>query len=115
MNGRERYFKTINFPVALRQWSHSPDNGSMNNRKTGLSILSMVKGRTFSLEEVGIQVHIPAWQLPVFFLSSFFYPLAFYCLFSLPTLLASRDFCENVFLVRLILVYDYLVFYVHLL
>ena len=34
-----------------------------------------------------------------FFLSSFFYPLAFYCLFSLLTPLASRDFCENVFLV----------------
>ena len=34
-----------------------------------------------------------------FFLSSSFYLLAFYCLFSLLTLLASRDFCENVFLV----------------
>ena len=34
-----------------------------------------------------------------FFLSSFFYPLAFYCLFSLLILLASRDFCENVFLI----------------
>ena len=34
-----------------------------------------------------------------FFLSSYFYPLAFYCLFFLLTLLASRDFCENVFLV----------------
>ena len=35
-----------------------------------------------------------------FFLSSYFYPLAFYCLFSLLTLLASRDFCENVLLVH---------------
>ena len=35
-----------------------------------------------------------------YFLSSFFYPSAFYCLFSLLTLLASRDFCENVFLVN---------------
>ena len=34
-----------------------------------------------------------------FFLSSFFYPLAFYCLFSLLNPLASGDFCENVFLV----------------
>ena len=34
-----------------------------------------------------------------FFLSSILYPLAFYCLFSLLTSLASRDFCENVFLV----------------
>ena len=50
-------------------------------------------------EEVGMQLLIPAWHLPVFFLSSSFYLLAFYCLFSLLTLLASRDFCENVFLV----------------
>ena len=34
-----------------------------------------------------------------FFLSWFFYPLAFYCLLSLLTSLASLDFCENVFLV----------------
>ena len=34
-----------------------------------------------------------------FFLSSFFYPLSFYCLFSLLPPFASRDFCENVFLV----------------
>ena len=44
-------------------------------------------------------VPTPACLLPFFFLSSFFYPLAFYCLFSLLTPLASRDFCENVFLV----------------
>ena len=35
----------------------------------------------FSLEEVGMRVQIPPWQLPVFFfLSSFFNPLAFYFL-----------------------------------
>ena len=34
-----------------------------------------------------------------FFFHRFFYPLAFYFLFPLLTLLASRDFCENVFLV----------------
>ena len=34
-----------------------------------------------------------------FFLSSFFYSLTFYCLFSQLTPLASQDFCENVFLV----------------
>ena len=33
------------------------------------------------------------------FFHRFFYPLAFYCLFSLLTLLASRDFSENIFLV----------------
>ena len=55
----------------------------------------------FSLEAVGVLVQIPAWLPPFCFLSSFssFYPLAFYCLFSLLALLASRDFCENVFLV----------------
>ena len=55
----------------------------------------------FSLEEVGMRVQIPAWQPPFFFLSSFFHTLAFYFLFSLLTLLASRDFCENVFLVEM--------------
>ena len=51
----------------------------------------------FSLEEVGMRVQIPPWQLPVFyFLSTFFYPLAFYYfLFSLLTLLASRDFSRK--------------------
>ena len=49
----------------------------------------------FSLEEAGVQVQIQVF----FFLSSFFYSLAFYCLFSQLTLLASRDFCENLFLV----------------
>ena len=51
----------------------------------------------FALEEVGVQVHIPGGLLPMFFLfPSYFYPLACFCLFSL--LLASRDFCDNVFL-----------------
>ena len=53
----------------------------------------------FSLEEVVMRAQIPARQLRFFFLSSFFYPLAFYFLFSLLTLLASGDFFENVFLV----------------
>ena len=50
-----------------------------------------------------MQVQIPTWLLLVSFfsLSSYFYPSAFYSLFSLLTLLASRDFCENVFLVML--------------
>ena len=42
-----------------------------------------------------MRVQILAWQLPVFFLSSFFYPLAFYCLVSLLALLASRDFLRK--------------------
>ena len=50
----------------------------------------------FSLEEVGSR----RGYFQFFFLSSFFYLLAFYCLFLLLSLLASRDFCENVFLVR---------------
>ena len=52
----------------------------------------------FALEEVGVQVHIPGGAISyVFFLfPSYFYHLACFCLFSL--LLASRDFCDNVFL-----------------
>ena len=83
----------------------------MAEKDTSRLLILKSKGRTdraahwleaalFSLEEVGMRVQIPPWQLPGFFyLSSFFYPLAFYFLFSLLTLLASRDFCENVFLV----------------
>ena len=41
----------------------------------------------------------PACLLQFFFSFIVFYPLAFYCLFSLLTPLASRDFCETVFLV----------------
>ena len=85
MNGREKYFNTINFDELSLQWSHGP----------------VVRAGTFSLEEVGVQLgSSPGVSTSIFyFLSSFFYPLAFYCLFSLLTPLASRDFCENVFLV----------------
>ena len=83
---REKYFNTINFDELLVQWWHGP----------------LVRGRTFSLEEVGVLQlgSNPGVSSSIcFFLSSFFYPLAFHCLFSLLTPLASRDFCENVFLV----------------
>ena len=43
-----------------------------------------------------------------FFFHRFFYPLAFYFLSSLLTLLASRDFCENVFLVQPLVRVQYL-------
>ena len=85
MNGREKYFNVINFDLKSAQWSHGP----------------VVRGRTFSLEEVGVQLGSnPACIYIYIFLSSFFYPFAFYSLFSLLTPLAARDFCENVFLVK---------------
>ena len=65
-----------------------------------MAIAWPLEAALFSLEEVGMRVQIPAWQPPFFFFSSFFHTLAFYFLFSLLTLLASRDFCENVFLVE---------------
>ena len=40
MNGREKYFNTINFDELSAQWSHGP----------------VVSGHTFSLEEVGVQL-----------------------------------------------------------
>ena len=85
VNGREKYFNTINFDELSAQWSHGP----------------VVRFRTFLLEEVGVQLGSnPGVSTSIFFfLSSSSYPLAFYCLFSLLTPLASRDFCENVFLV----------------
>ena len=85
MNGREKYFNTINFDEISVQWSHGP----------------VVRGRTFSLEEVWVQLGTnPGVSTSTFFFfHRFSYPLAFYCLFQLLTPLASRDFCENVFLV----------------
>ena len=60
----------------------------------------LVRSRTFFAEgRLGCGFKSPHGNFRFFFLSSFFYPLAFYLLFSLLTLLASRDFCENVFLV----------------
>ena len=52
----------------------------------------------FALEEVGFRfIYRGATSYVFFFLfPSYFYPLACFCLFSL--LLASRDFCDNVFL-----------------
>ena len=58
-----------------------------------------LKAALYSLEEVLDARSNPRLATSFFFLLSFFYPLAFYFLFSLLTLLASRDFCENVFLV----------------
>ena len=54
MNGRERYFNTVNGRVA--QWA---------------------KALFFSPEEVGMQVQILAWYLPVFFSFIVFLPFGF--------------------------------------
>ena len=83
VNGREKYFNTINFDELSVQWSHGP----------------VVRGRTLPLDEVGVQLGSnPGVSTSIFFFfHRFFYPLAFYCLFSLMTPLASRVFCENVF------------------
>ena len=60
----------------------------------------MVRGRTFFCwRKLRCRFKSRRGYFNFFFLSSYFYPLAFYCLFFLLTLLASRDFCENVFLV----------------
>ena len=62
MNGREKYFSTINFDELSVQWSHGP----------------VVRGRT-SLEEVGVQLGSnPGVSASILiFLSSFFYPFGF--------------------------------------
>ena len=83
MNGRERYFKLINLHRSgccdrMAQW---------------------LKSTLISLEEVGMRVQIPAWQLPFFFSFIVFLPFGFLLFILTATLLASRDFCENVFLV----------------
>ena len=58
-----------------------------------------LKSTLISLEEVGMRVQIPAWQLPFFFSFIVFLPFGFLLFILTATLLASRDFCENVFLV----------------
>ena len=75
VNGRGKYFNTFNFGVVVAWPSGQRPH--------------FLAGGT-----VGVQVQIPGWLLPFFF-SSYFYLLAF----SLLTMLASRDFCENIFLV----------------
>ena len=65
----------------------------------------MVKGCTFFAGGSWDAGSNPGVATSIFFFLSlfFFYPLAFYCLVSLLALLASRDFCENVFLVIIII------------
>ena len=58
MNGRERYFNTVNFPHVLL-------SGRM---------AQWLKAILFSPEEVGMQVQIPAWHLSVFFSFIVFLP-----------------------------------------
>ena len=71
----------------------------MSYRRSG-RMAQWLEATLFRWRKLGCNwVPTPACLLPFFFLSSFFYPSAFYCLFSLLTPLASRDFCENVFLV----------------
>ena len=84
VNSREKYFNTINFTLQLVQWSHG----------------TVVRSCTFfSWRKSGCRFRSRRGylQFPFFSLSSYFYPSAFYCLFSLLTVLALRDFCENVF------------------
>ena len=76
-------------------WSHGP----------------VVRGRTFSLEEVGVQLGSnPDATIPFFFFFfSFivFLPFGFLLFILTAEPLASRDFCENVFLVVNIIVNSY--------
>ena len=78
MNGRERYF-----------------SGRM---------AQLLAAALFSSEEVGMQVQIPPWLPPVFFFFHRFFTLWLFTAYShslILTPLASRDFCEKVFLVSL--------------
>ena len=54
----------------------------------------------FRWRELGYRFKSRRATSSFFFFHRQFYPSAFYCLFSLLPLLASRDFCENVFLVE---------------
>ena len=62
MNGRGKYFNTINYDESWAQWSHGP----------------VVRGRTFSLEEVGVQLGSnPGVSTSIFFFFHRFLPFGF--------------------------------------
>ena len=62
MNGREKYFNTISFDELWVQWSHAP----------------VVRGRTLSLEEVGVQLGSnPGVSTSIFFSFIVFLPFGF--------------------------------------
>ena len=62
MNGRKKYFNTINFDELWVQWSHDP----------------VVRGRTLSLEEVGVQLGSnPGVSTSIFFSFIVFLPFGF--------------------------------------
>ena len=81
MNGREKYFNTINFDEL---WA-------LSGRMAQWSEAAFFRWRKLGCNGVSTSIS--------FFSFIVFYPLASYYLFSLMTPLASRDFCENVFLV----------------
>ena len=62
VNGREKYFNTINFDELSAQWSHGP----------------VVRGRTLSLGEVGVQLGSkPGVPTSMFFSFIVFLPFGF--------------------------------------
>ena len=62
MNGREKYFNTINFDELSVQWSHGP----------------VVRGRTYRWTKLGCNwVPAPACLLPFFFSFIVFLPFGF--------------------------------------
>ena len=67
MNGREKYFNTINFDELPVQWSHGP----------------VVRGRAFSLEEVGVQLGSnPGVSTFIFFFFHRFFTLWLFTVYS---------------------------------
>ena len=62
VNGREKYFKTINFDELSVQWSHGP----------------VVRGHTLSLDEVEVQLgSSPGVSTSIFFSFIVFLPFGF--------------------------------------
>ena len=88
VNGREKYSKAINFKSLLCssrlvQW-YETSLFNLRWRKLGCRLAGQ-----------------PPFFFRFFFLSSYFYSLACFCLFSLLTLFSFVRFCDNVFLVGL--------------
>ena len=84
MNGREKYFNTINFDELSVQWSHGP----------------VVSVRTFSLEEVGVQLGSnPGVSTSIFFFFHRFLPFGFLLFILTADPVSFARFLRNVFLV----------------
>ena len=102
VNDREKYFKAIKYKVtycAVVAWPSGMRSRFLSWRTLGCRFKS--RRGYFQWFLLLLSFLFSFFYYYYYFLSSYYYPLACFCLFSL--LLASRDFCDNVFLYILLM------------